>query len=692
MNQSSGRQIPNQLAAETSPYLQQHAWNPVDWFPWGPDAFQKAKAEGKPIFLSIGYSACHWCHVMERESFENEDIAALLNEHYVSIKVDREERPEIDQIYMSAVQLITRRGGWPMSVFMTPDGRPYYGGTYWPPTSRMGMPGFRDILLKLHDYWTNKRDEVESSADQIVAAIRNMAAPVFEETELGEETLRNAVQELVQSADRVHGGFGNAPKFPHPMDIRMLLRGWQRFGDEQALKIARLTLSRMARGGIHDHLGGGFHRYSTDAHWLVPHFEKMLYDNALLVPAYLEMFQITGEQTFADVARQTLDYVLREMTSPEGAFYSTQDADSEGEEGKFFVWTPLETRAILGAEDAEIFNTCYDVTTRGNWEGKSILHLPKPLEELARSLNLSLEELHVVLQRCRQKLLKARSRRVPPARDEKILTAWNGMMISALAQAAAILHEPDYREAAMRAADFLLQHLHCDQERLLHCYKDGQARFQGCLDDYACLMDGLVDLFQVTSIDTYLQSALALSKDVLKHFWDADAGGFFYTAIDHEQLIARTKDLQDNATPSGNGMMAMVLARLGRMCDRTDLEMAATKTLAALSELLATHPRACGQALLALDFLMGPTWEIVLVDGHDQVAAEMWHHVWHRFLPRKVTLRWPTDRVRPEMLNLLEGKLGDRPSQLFICDRGVCQAPCRDVPQAIQTLEELASN
>lgn len=687
MNQSSGTRRPNRLVDETSPYLQQHALNPVDWYPWGEEAFARARTENKPIFLSVGYSACHWCHVMERESFENAEIADLLNQHYVSIKVDREERPEIDQIYMSAVQLITRRGGWPMSVFLTPDGRPYYGGTYWPPVSRMGMPGFRDILLKLNDYWTNRREEVESSANQIVEAIRNLAAPVFEEEELNQETLRDAVRELVLAGDRVHGGFGGAPKFPHPMDLRLLLRGWKRFGDEDALQIARLTLRKMAQGGIYDQLGGGFHRYSTDERWLVPHFEKMLYDNALLVPVCLELFQITGEEFFARIARETLDYVLREMTSPEGGFYSTQDADSEGEEGKFFVWTHEEVRAVLGADDAEIFCRCYDVTVRGNWEGKSILHLPHPLEELAPRMNLEFSELQSLLSRCRQKLLAARGRRVAPGRDEKILTAWNGMMISALAQGGAILQEPKYRDAAIQAAHFLLQNLHHDQERLLHSFKDGRARFQACLDDYACLIDGLADLFQVTSIDVFLQSAIALSEDALKHFWDADAGGFFYTAIDHEQLIARTKDSQDNATPSGNGMMATALARLGRLCNRSDLESAAMRTLSSIAGLLAEHPRACGQALLALDFILGPTREIVVVDAGDQRAGPLWKEIWQRFLPSKVVIRWPVDREFPALLELLDGKLTTTHSQLFVCERGTCQSPCDSPEQAAEQLE-----
>ncbi|HWL09349.1 MAG TPA: thioredoxin domain-containing protein, partial [Planctomicrobium sp.] len=457
----------NRLAQETSPYLLQHAYNPVDWFPWGPEAFEKAKQEDKPIFLSIGYSACHWCHVMERESFENESIAKFLNENFVSIKVDREERPDLDQIYMSAVQLITRRGGWPMSVFLTPDAAPFYGGTYWPPTSRLGMPGFPDILHKLNDYWRTKRDEVITSSAELVNAVSDMSAPVFEDVPLGEETLRHAMRELIESADRRHGGFGGAPKFPHPMDIRVLLRGWKRFGEEAALDVALFTLRKMANGGIYDHLGGGFHRYSTDAMWLVPHFEKMLYDNALLVPAYLEAYQITQDPQFETVIRETLDYVLREMTSPEGGFYATQDADSEGEEGKFFVWSEQEIRQALGDREAELFNDCYDVTPRGNWEGKTILNRPRAWGEIATLHGISIDELHRRLAICRQTLFELRGHRIAPGRDDKILTGWNGMMITAMAQAGLILNEPRYRDAAVQACDFLLENLFDSQGQLL---------------------------------------------------------------------------------------------------------------------------------------------------------------------------------------------------------------------------------
>lgn len=691
---SSPGQSRNRLAHESSPYLLQHASNPVDWFPWNEEAFEKARREDKPIFLSIGYSACHWCHVMERESFENEEIAEILNQNFVSIKVDREERPDLDQIYMSAVQLITRRGGWPMSVFMTPDGHPFYGGTYWPPVSRMGMPGFKDILLKLTDYWKHKRDEVESSAQQLSVAIQDLAAPIFENVPLSEETLQKAMMQLIGSADRKNGGFGVAPKFPHPMDLRVLMRAWQRFESREAktaLETARFTLTKMAQGGIYDQLGGGFHRYSTDAYWLVPHFEKMLYDNALLVPAYLEMFQITREPLFARVARETLDYVLREMTSPEGGFYSTQDADSEGVEGKFFVWSEAEIVGVLGRDDAEIFNAVYDVSARGNWEGHNILNLPRSIPEMAEHLAIPLPELEATLHRCREKLLSARSRRIHPGRDEKILCSWNGMMISALAMAAGVLDEPRYCAAAEKAVQFLLTRLRDDAGRLRHSFQGGEARFQAYLDDYACLIDGLVELFQVTGVESHLESALELTQQAFEHFRD-DGGGFFYTANDHEQLIARIKDSQDNATPSGNGMMATALAKLARMTGRRDLEEEAIMTLASLSALMSEHPRAAGQSLLALDFMLGPGCELVYIDQNDEESHQIKNEVWKPFLPRKVVIPSRTGHPIPEALKeLMQGKTESQRVRLYICrQQGHCEHPAESASEATERLALLA--
>jgi uncharacterized protein YyaL (SSP411 family) len=698
---------PNRLIHESSPYLLQHAYNPVDWYPWGEEAFARARAEDKPLFLSVGYSACHWCHVMERESFENEAIAVLMNQHYINIKVDREERPDVDQIYMSAVQLMTQRGGWPMSVFLTPDGRPFYGGTYWPPTSRMGMPGFRDVLLKLHEYWTQHRSEVQTSAASLADAVGRIAAPQFEQAELGEDMLRAAMRELLTSADRRHGGFGGAPKFPHPMDIRVLLRCWHRFGEEDALHVARLTLDKMAQGGIYDHLGGGFHRYSTDTRWLVPHFEKMLYDNALLIPAYIELYQVTrtleasgsptapGEHSAGDsrrVVMQTLEYVLREMTSPDGGFYSTQDADSEGEEGKFFVWSEDEVVALLGPEDARIFCYCYDVTGGGNWEGHNILNRPKTDAQASAMLHAGADVLSETLDRCRRKLFEARSRRIPPGRDEKILVAWNGLMIAAIAQGVAGyrgISEADgsstiwtqAADAAESAASFILKTMRDADGRLLHSFKDGRARINAFLDDYACFIDGLVELYQATFDPRWLTAAVEMAEQMIARFADADHGGFFYTPADHEQLIARSKDAQDNATPSGNGMATTALLKLGRLTGRADLEEQGYRTLQALSGLLAEHPRAAAQALIALDFHLGPAHEIVLVDGSDPRETDAaLAQLSARFLPRKVVARRPADLtdadVSPVLQPLLQGRTGMSPSlTAYVCEHGACRLP-----------------
>ena len=672
---------PNRLVHETSPYLKQHAHNPVDWYPWGPEALAAAKESDRPIFLSIGYSACHWCHVMEHENFENEAIAALMNSHFVCIKVDREERPDLDQIYMNAVQLLTRRGGWPMSVFLTPDLKPFYGGTYWPPESNRGMPGFRDILEKVHAAWMSQRQEVHHSAEELTSAVREMAAMAGDRAELNDSLLRRGMQRLVGMADRRHGGFGGAPKFPHSMDVRLLLRCWKRFDDPDALAVSRLTLDKMAGGGMYDHLGGGFHRYSTDERWLVPHFEKMLYDNALLVPAYLEAFQVTSDPGYARVVCETLDYVLREMTQPAGGFYSTQDADSEGVEGKFFVWTETEIEGLLGPADARIFNYCYDVAASGNWEGRTILNRPKTNALAAKVLAIDETEMAEVLSRSRRKLFDVRSRRVAPGRDDKVLVSWNGMMISALAAAAQVLGEERYAEAASAAADFVLKTLRTPDGKLLHSYKDGQARFNGYLDDYACLIDGLVELYQATFEPQYLDQAVALAETMIALFHDETDNGFFYTSSDHEELIARNKEAHDGSTPSGNSMAAWALLRLGRICGRSDLEKVAECTLEFLSSVLAQAPTAAAQALLALDFLLGPTREIAIVDGtNPDETGNVLKAVHRRFLPNKLIVRKTpgmADEGLPVSLKpLLQGKVA-RAGQttIYLCDHGACGLP-----------------
>ncbi|HEV3023759.1 MAG TPA: thioredoxin domain-containing protein, partial [Pirellulales bacterium] len=620
--------MPNRLADETSPYLLQHANNPVDWHPWGPEALQRAKAEEKPIFLSIGYSACHWCHVMEHESFENEAIAKTLNESFVPIKVDREERPDLDQIYMQAVQMMTGRGGWPMSTFLTPDLEPFYGGTYWPPTGRMGMPGFDQVLAAVSEAWRERRGQVREQAAQLTAELARATGLEQPPGDLTLQPLTSAEAALERIFDHRHGGFGTAPKFPHPMDLRVLLRVWRRSPRESVLKLVTLTLDKMAAGGIYDHLGGGFHRYSVDERWLVPHFEKMLYDNALLAACYLETYQATGNADYARTARETLDFVLREMTGPEGGFYSTQDADSEGEEGKFYVWTPAEVEALLGERAAKTFCYVYDISPEGNFEGRNIINLPKTLVQCAKIFDRDLAELATELAVGRARLLAARGLRVRPGLDDKVLVSWNGLMIDALSQAAGVLDEPRYLTAATRAAEFIAKHLRRGDGRLLHAWRAGRARFDAYLDDYACLANSLVSLYEAGFDERWIDLAAELADVILAQFADADGSGFFYTAADHEPLIARQKDLQDSSTPSGNAMAATALARLGKLCGRSDDVDAARRTLASLAKLMSQHPTAAGQLLIALDFMLDPAPELVLTappgdPDADSVLAEV---------------------------------------------------------------------
>ncbi len=670
----------NRLAHETSPYLLQHANNPVDWYPWGAEAIARSRELNRPIFLSIGYSACHWCHVMEHESFENESIAAVMNEHFVCIKVDREERPDLDQIYMASVQIMTGHGGWPMSVFLMPDLRPFFGGTYWPPEARPGMrmPGFRQVLMAVQDAWVNRRAAVEENASELTGTIARISGVEDEARPLDDAILKTAERSLLRAADRSNGGFGGSPKFPHPMDLRVLLRTWKRFGNSDALDVVTLTLDKMSRGGIYDHLGGGFHRYATDATWLVPHFEKMLYDNALLVSVYLEAYQATGNEDYARVVRETLDYVLREMTQPEGGFYSTQDADSEGEEGKFFVWTEDEVLQLLGAEDGRLFCYCYDVTTRGNWEGHNILNRPKPHDQAARVLEKDPQQLEEVLARCRGKLFAVRSTRIAPGRDDKVLVSWNGLMIAAMAQAAMILDEPEYANAAVCAADFILKKMREPNGRLLHSYKDGRSRFNAYLDDYACLIDGLVDTYQATSEPRFVDAAIELSSRLFDQFLDKDEGGFFYTSNDHESLITRTKDAQDNATPSGNGMAAYALLRLSRLTSRSDIGDHAANVLTLLSGQLMRVTMASGQTLLALDYWLGPAFEFVLVPGQDSAENDAaWQALHRSFRPNKIALRAQAGMAKSAHTeSLLADKvaINNRPT-LYPCQLGACQQP-----------------
>ncbi len=681
----------NRLADETSPYLLQHAENPVDWYPWGDEVFARASAEGKPIFLSVGYSACHWCHVMERESFENDQTAALLNESFLSVKVDREERPDVDQIYMAAVQAMTGHGGWPMSVFLTPEGKPFYGGTYFPPADRHGMPGFPRVLQSVAQAWENRQEEILAAADGMTGQLQSLGQLRTTPGNLDESLLDNAYKKLSRGFDPQHGGFGDAPKFPHPMDLRVLMRHYHRTGDPHALHMVRLTLDKMGQGGIYDHLGGGFARYSTDDRWLVPHFEKMLYDNALLVSTYVEAYQLTGERRYHGLLNETLGYVLDRLTAPEGGFYSTEDADSEGVEGKYYVWSLDEVRSLLGDEKAETFAKVYDVTEHGNWEHASILNLPRPISEAASALGRDEDDLRQELQQSRLILLGARNQRIPPGKDTKILTSWNGLMIAAMAEAGYALDQRIYLEAAEKAARFLLDHHRTEDGRLLHASKDGRARFPGYLEDYAYLIDGLTRLFEATGNALWISSSIELADLMLADFLDEQSGGFYFTAKDHETLIVRPKEPTDNATPSGNAVAATALLRLAALTGRSELEDHARRALESVRGLMDQAPTAAGQSLIALDFLLAPVREFAVIGGSDRTEYEdVLSQIGRRFLPHKVVAPSPGP-VAPELAEKVP-LLASRPTvddrtTVYICQNFTCQAPVVGVEGVSKALD-----
>jgi uncharacterized protein YyaL (SSP411 family) len=688
--------MPNRLAAETSPYLLQHKDNPVDWYPWGPEALERSRKEDKPIFLSIGYSACHWCHVMAHESFENDQIAAALNEKFVNIKVDREERPDLDQIYMSAVQIMTRSGGWPMSVFLTPDLKPFYGGTYWPPEPRMGMPGFAQIVHGVDDAWQHRRQAALDQAEQLTEHLQQLEIPPAASGGIDERLLAVAATGLEEDFDTVHGGFGTQPKFPHAMALQFMLRMWRRTGRESLLQKVRLNLDKMARGGIYDHLAGGFSRYSVDARWLVPHFEKMLYDNALLSGVYLDGFLATGDQQYAAIVRETCDYVLGYMTDAAGGFHSAEDADSEGVEGKFYVWTPEEIHQVLGPERAERFCFVYDVTEGGNFEGKSILNLPVAIDEAARTKGWELETLERELAESRRRLLAVRDHRVRPGRDDKILLGWNALMIDSLARAAGALDESRYLDAAAKAARFILTAMSREDGRLLHCWREGQAKLDAYLDDYAFFIDSLVTLYEADFDPDWIDHALRLTDIVLTHFRDPNAAGFFYTADDHEQLIARNKDLYESSIPSGNSVMAAALIRLGKLCGRGDFLQAAADTVRTAAGLMQRAPSGVGRMLVAADMLQGPFFELVVVgESRDEATRSVVSDLHQRYLPNRVAALCEPGGAETSsaLADLFAGKStdGEQPA-LFICRDFACAAPVSGVEAIRQALDGLAEN
>ena len=679
--------MPNRLANETSPYLLQHADNPVDWYPWNEKALQKALDEDKPIFLSIGYSACHWCHVMAHESFEDEATAAILNEHFVNIKVDREERPDLDQIYMTAVQAMTGGGGWPMSVFLTADGHPFYGGTYFPPQPRYGMPSFTQVLQAIVDAWQNRRQELISSGQRLVQAIEGQSRiePRSRRRDLSHDTLYSAFRALQQSFDKANSGWGEAPKFPQPMALEFLLRYHHSTGNTSALEMVTQTLEAMARGGMYDQLGGGFHRYSVDDHWLVPHFEKMSYDNSQLARVYLHAWQVTGNEFFRAIAEEILDYVVRETTDPAGGFYSTQDADSEGEEGKFFIWTPDEIREVLG-EETDAFIAAYGVTRHGNFEGKNILEFVGDME------------LRPALAKARRRLFEAREKRIHPGRDEKVLTSWNGLMLAAFAEAARALERDDgsrslaasYRKVAERNAEFLLRELRQEDGRLLRTWKAGEAKLNGYLEDYSYLIEGLLELYQATFDPRWFSAAQELAETMIAHFQASD-GGFFDTSDDHESLITRPRGLQDNATPSGNAMAVTALLKLAGFTNELRYVDIAHQALAQMQTptgggMMSQFPLGFGQWLQALAYALSKPREIALI-GEPQAAdtQALLKSVRNGYRPFQMAAFGAPGAQLSAIPLLQDRDLVDGQAAAYLCRAFACHAPVTS-PQAVEEL------
>ena len=686
--------MPNRLINETSPYLLQHANNPVDWYPWGPEALERAKAEDKPILLSIGYSACHWCHVMERESFENEAIASLMNERFVNIKVDREERPDLDAVYMEAVQMMTGSGGWPMTVFLTPEGKPFYGGTYFPPVDRSNLPGFPRLVTSISDAYRDQRGQIEQTTQQITAKMGQTGQLSKSDTLLTVDILHTAYNSLASSFDYQNGGVGMAPKFPQPMALELLLRYNHHGFSERALEMVNLTLENMAQGGIYDQIGGGFHRYATDAYWLVPHFEKMLYDNALLARLYLHAFLVTGRPMYRRITEETLDYVLREMTDPLGGFYSAQDADSEGEEGKFFVWSPEEIREVLGEEDGNLVGGYFGMTDAGNFEGKTILNVPQEAGSFAEELGLDLEQLEVKIKLAKVSLREVRDGRIHPLLDDKVLASWNGLMLRAFAEASAALKSEDYLNAAIANAEFLLEKMK-PEGRLLRTYRDGQAKLLGYLEDYAFVADGLLALYEATFQQRWLDEAISLTDSMVELFWDEESGAFYDTGSDHEPLVVRPRDVFDNAQPCGGSVASDLLLRLAVITGNPEYALKGAAPLRGLHDLMGKAPAGTGHWLAALDFHVSSPKEIVIIGPRqDQGTQRLLDTIYGRYLPNKVVvgaegpIAPPYEggdggvAPRPDMPLLQDRGLVDDKPAAYVCQNYVCQLPVTD-PEAL---------
>jgi uncharacterized protein YyaL (SSP411 family) len=655
----------------------QHAHNPVDWYPWGEEAFAKAKREDKPVLLSIGYSSCHWCHVMEKESFEDEETAKIMNENFVSIKVDREERPDLDSIYMEAVQALTGSGGWPMTVFLTPDGKPFFGGTYFPPNEGYGIPSFKRVLTSVSEAYKVRKQEVVNDADQLQKRL-NEKSSTEEKAELSALPIEVAFLQLDSSFDKINGGFGRAPKFPQPTALELLSRIGRKQGFAQANKMVEFTQTKMARGGIYDHLAGGFHRYSVDSRWLVPHFEKMLYDNALLSRVYLHQYQITKNSLYRKVVEETLDYVLREMTDQQGGFYSTQDADSEGEEGKFYVWTKQEIQSIIG-KDADIFCKYYGVTDDGNFEGKNILNIPSEPSEIATSLKISEDALAEKIERSRKKLLAEREKRVKPGRDDKVLASWNGLMLASFSGSARVLEREDYLEAAKKNASFILQKMR-QNVRLSHVWKDGIAKVNGYLEDYAFLADGLIELYQTTFDPKWFAEAQSLASYIMDHFEDREAGGYYDTSDDHERLIVRPKSFFDSAVPSGGSVATQVMLKIATYTAKNEFVESAKRALKSVGTQLENYPTGLSNWLIALDRYFSPPKEVAIVgDPLSGKTKTMLSVISETYRPDVIVALEPSGRDYSETIPLLKGRMQTHSgTTVYVCKNFACDMPTSD--------------
>jgi uncharacterized protein YyaL (SSP411 family) len=704
--------MPNRLAKESSPYLLQHKDNPVDWWPWGEEAFEKAREEDKPIFLSIGYSTCHWCHVMEEESFEDEEVAELLNETFVPIKVDREERPDVDSIYMTVCQMMRGQGGWPLTVLLTPDRRPFYAATYLPKQGRFQQMGMMDLIPRVQQLWEGEREKLLEDADEVTSLLQRSVDESGGGEAPDDDALDTARRQLTQQFDRQHGGFGNSPKFPSPHNLLFLLREWHRTGDDRPLEMVTHTLDRMRLGGIFDHLGGGFHRYSTDSHWLLPHFEKMLYDQAMHVMAYAEGYQITGKDEYADTASDVLDYVLGDMRAPEGGFYSAEDADSpneegENEEGAFYVWSTDEVREELWDEElAELVIDVYNLQEDGNYAeestrqktGKNILHLQQPLSEIAEEKEMSEERLRERLDEARLYLWEAREVRPHPHRDDKVLTDWNGLMIAALAVAARTLDVDDtdrYEDAATDAASFLLDEMRDEEGRLLHRYRMGEVGIRAHLDDYAFLIWGLIELYQTTFEVRWLRAAAELTEECIEHFWDEDRGGFYLAAADGEELIVRQKEATDGALPSGNSVMLRNLLRLAHMTGRTEWEETAEALHAWAGKQVNSQPGSFTALLMGTQFALGDPREVVIAGTREKrTTQELLDVVRSLYTPNTVVLHRPPNRgdetpAITEVAPYTEAQTaGPNRAAAFVCRNFSCDAPTSDADELHEQLKK----